>query len=207
MEYVCKYCGKVCKNKNSLAQHECRCKLNPDRKSFNNLSNYIKDNIKGKTKETSEVIAKQSKSLKQKYASGYINPNKGSHLIITSENEEHNSMEILKWLGYVKSLKLTLPKYETIFHNQGYKVISKMWSKDGSTIKLTFEHDYLANMLLGGTLQSENTVHHIDRDRSNNSLNNLMVFKSSDAHKRFHFSKKSYLIYDEVTHLFDCINR
>lgn len=28
MEFICKYCGKLCKNKNSLSQHECRCKLN-----------------------------------------------------------------------------------------------------------------------------------------------------------------------------------
>ena len=28
--YICKYCGKQCKNKNSLAQHEVRCKSNPD---------------------------------------------------------------------------------------------------------------------------------------------------------------------------------
>lgn len=29
---ICKFCGKLCKNKNSLAQHERLCKLNPDRK-------------------------------------------------------------------------------------------------------------------------------------------------------------------------------
>ena len=29
--YTCKYCGKICKNKNSLAQHEIRCKENPNR--------------------------------------------------------------------------------------------------------------------------------------------------------------------------------
>ena len=31
MEYICKYCGKVCKNTNSLKQHEIRCKLNKNR--------------------------------------------------------------------------------------------------------------------------------------------------------------------------------
>lgn len=31
MEFICKYCGKVCKNKNSLAQHEIRCNQNPDK--------------------------------------------------------------------------------------------------------------------------------------------------------------------------------
>ena len=31
----CKYCGKLCKNKNSLAQHECRCKKNPNKIKVN----------------------------------------------------------------------------------------------------------------------------------------------------------------------------
>ena len=29
-EYICKYCGRACKNKNSLIQHEIRCKRNPN---------------------------------------------------------------------------------------------------------------------------------------------------------------------------------
>lgn len=28
--FECKYCGKICKNKNSLTQHEIRCKENPE---------------------------------------------------------------------------------------------------------------------------------------------------------------------------------
>ena len=31
MKFVCRYCGKLCKNKNSLAQHEIRCKNNPNK--------------------------------------------------------------------------------------------------------------------------------------------------------------------------------
>lgn len=31
MEYICKYCGRICKNQNSLTQHEIRCKQNPER--------------------------------------------------------------------------------------------------------------------------------------------------------------------------------
>lgn len=30
-DLYCKYCGKLCKNKNSLAQHECRCSKNPSK--------------------------------------------------------------------------------------------------------------------------------------------------------------------------------
>lgn len=44
--FKCKYCGKECKNKNSLAQHEIRCKNNSNRidisKSINNFANYNK---------------------------------------------------------------------------------------------------------------------------------------------------------------------
>jgi len=40
--YQCKYCNKVCKNNNSLVQHEIRCKLNPDKIKIRNLSG--KDN-------------------------------------------------------------------------------------------------------------------------------------------------------------------
>ena len=29
--FICKYCGKICKNDNSLRNHERLCKLNPDR--------------------------------------------------------------------------------------------------------------------------------------------------------------------------------
>ena len=31
MEYICKYCGRKCKNLNSLTQHEIRCHSNPNR--------------------------------------------------------------------------------------------------------------------------------------------------------------------------------
>ena len=41
---VCKYCGKECKNKNSLAQHEIRCKMNPNKIDVkSNFTQYNKD--------------------------------------------------------------------------------------------------------------------------------------------------------------------
>ena len=43
MEYICKFCGKECKNKNSLTQHEIRCKENPNRlECFGNKRNMPK---------------------------------------------------------------------------------------------------------------------------------------------------------------------
>ena len=71
----CIFCGKLCKNKNSLAQHELRCKENPNRKSINSLDEFnakeaeLKATI-GLTKETSERVARAAETLKQQYASG-----------------------------------------------------------------------------------------------------------------------------------------
>jgi extradiol dioxygenase family protein len=45
-ELICKYCGKECKNKNSLAQHEIRCKYNPNRISLEYLKYRDQTNIK-----------------------------------------------------------------------------------------------------------------------------------------------------------------
>lgn len=67
----CQFCGKECKNKNSLVQHEIRCPDNESRinvaiKGFN-TGNLIPWNI-GLTKETSASVEKQSSSLKEYYA-------------------------------------------------------------------------------------------------------------------------------------------
>mgnify|MGYP001766121046 CR=1 FL=1 len=204
-ELFCKYCHKQCKNLNSLKQHELRCKLNPDRKSFNSLSSYIQKEVKGKTKETSASIAKQVQTVRNKYAAGYVNPNKGKRIVVEHIYADHNNAEIQKWLNYLDSIQVEIPKYETIMHNQGYKVISKMQSYINRTVCLMFEHDYLANLLLNGQLKDFNTVHHIDMNRANNQLKNLLVFIDKASHKRFHGSAKAYLIYDDNAHLFDCI--
>ena len=60
-DLYCKYCGKLCKNKNSLAQHECRCDKNPNKiatKAWN----------KGVTKETDSRVltSKVAEANKQK---------------------------------------------------------------------------------------------------------------------------------------------
>lgn len=70
MEYICKYCGKQCKNKNSLAQHEIRCKENPDRiiYRYDNFNNFgrIPWN-KGLTADTDPRVKQQSISLSNRF--------------------------------------------------------------------------------------------------------------------------------------------
>ena len=73
----CKYCGRLCKNRNSLAQHEIRCKANDSTLKVivpgNKLSHTAWN--KGLTKETDERVAKTaenvSKTLQQKVTDGW----------------------------------------------------------------------------------------------------------------------------------------
>lgn len=67
IKYICKFCGKECKNANSHRNHERLCPSNPER-------NYVSHTIghkawnKGLTKETSESVAKFSKTYSERYS-------------------------------------------------------------------------------------------------------------------------------------------
>ena len=56
----CKYCGKICKNKNSQVQHEVRCKSNPNRIDVNrSVKNLLVYNHKLKTGELEKINTNQ----------------------------------------------------------------------------------------------------------------------------------------------------
>lgn len=67
-DLFCQYCGKQCKNINSLRTHEVRCKQNPNRIPIkhNNLEEFNRNKTsvwnKGLTKENDERIAKMAKN-------------------------------------------------------------------------------------------------------------------------------------------------
>ena len=73
-DLFCQFCGKQCKNLNSLNQHSTRCANNPNRKAYDKLATYISKNRKGKTKYNCLEIQKQSECLHKRYASGEIIP-------------------------------------------------------------------------------------------------------------------------------------
>lgn len=72
----CQFCGKVCKNKNSLCNHERLCKLNPNRQissfvTYNKMASHPAWN-KGLTAETDERVRRNGDSLHKYYEA---NPN------------------------------------------------------------------------------------------------------------------------------------
>lgn len=79
-DLFCKFCGKECKNKNSLVQHEIRCKENPGRKLTayelypeKYIGKFIKTDTswnKGLTKETDERVKQSGLNLHNNILSG-----------------------------------------------------------------------------------------------------------------------------------------
>ena len=57
-DFICKFCGKACKNANSLRNHEHLCKLNPNRQesSWTKFNKEHEPWNKGLTKETDERV-------------------------------------------------------------------------------------------------------------------------------------------------------
>lgn len=49
-----------------------------------------------------------------------------------------------------------------------------------------YEHIVIAEGIIGRSLQDKEVVHHIDKNRSNNNPDNLMIFKTSSDHSRYH---------------------
>lgn len=65
---ICKFCGRDCKNEKARAQHQLLCKMNPNaRPHTGGLKKGNKTWNKGLTKETSESVARYSKTLSEKY--------------------------------------------------------------------------------------------------------------------------------------------
>ena len=65
--------------------------------------------------------------------------------------------------------------------NRGYK---EMWINRKQ--KSMYEHRFIAQKLLKRELKRGEVVHHIDFNRKNNSIDNLLVFRSNADHTRFH---------------------
>lgn len=69
----CKYCGKLCKNKNSLAQHEIRCNQNPNRKDFEIWNKGLTKNVDPRL--LTEKIAEANKQKGYRHYQEYLKDN------------------------------------------------------------------------------------------------------------------------------------
>jgi len=56
---------------------------------------------------------------------------------------------------------------------------------------LVYEHTLVAERILGKFLQSNAVVHHIDKDKSNNNSNNLVICENASYHSSLHARQKA----------------
>ena len=70
--------------------------------------------------------------------------------------------------------------------NNGYVEIVMPEHPNARRNGTIFEHRLMAEKKLGRMLTTEECVHHIDGNRCNNALDNLIVFKTSSDHTAFH---------------------
>lgn len=207
-DLFCQHCGKKCKNLNSLKQHEVRCPENANRRAYNHLGEYSTNNLKGQTKETSPVLRKSSETLSKKYESGWVIPTTGrSRPKLIYKFKQHNDAEIQKWIHYLDALDIEIPQYQTTVTSDDYVIVKGQYNYLDDHRNLLYEHVYLMQLVFKSSFESSNIVHHLDENKRNNSITNLILFESVSDHVRFHTSSVSYLIYDEETHKFKCINK
>lgn len=84
------------------------------------------------------------------------------------------------------SIIKNLTRYETNGYYQYYIPDHHLASKSG----LVYEHQLVAEEKLGRKLHPGEVVHHIDRNRKNNDMNNLMIFKTNADYVAYHAGKE-----------------
>ena len=68
----------------------------------------------------------------------------------------------------------------------GYPCVYKPEHKRAFDNGCVYEHILVAENILGRDLKREECVHHIDKNRTNNNPENLMIFATSADHTAFH---------------------
>lgn len=120
-QFICQYCGKICIGKNSLIQHELRCKENPNSiiKNGSFISNFIKYNQdcrdgirhhphKGQTKETCESLRKTYNTKMKQIENGtYVKSFLGKKHSNKTKEKMRNSA--IKYLQNCKNVEC--PRY------------------------------------------------------------------------------------------------
>lgn len=210
----CVYCGKLCKNKNSLAQHECRCKENPNRylvKGTNNLKNI--NWRKGLTKETDIRILHNIESVKNFYKT-HEGPFKGKHhtdevkqkLREQQQQIDHANIEHYSYCkkGY----------YQGIFFMSSWELAYYIYMRDHGhsivrcTTKYVYkyngkEHMYTPDFILDNKFIVEIKGYETKQDLEKyKSVESLIIVKKKDMLPILNFVKTNYAV-DDISQLYD----
>lgn len=70
---------------------------------------------------------------------------------------------------------------------RGYKYIYAKNNPNAKKDGYIREHRLIMEQKLGRNLKQKEVIHHIDKNRLNNKINNLMVFKNNAEHIKYHY--------------------
>ena len=137
----CKFCGKTCKNNNSLRNHERLCKLNPHRQQpvggRTNIPNFNQQGRvawnKGLTKETSPILKAVSEHMKEYVRSeNYTGP-----LGKTGSNNTSSSIEVREKISRTMADRYAYPRgwakrgwYKGIWCDSSWELAYILWATD-----------------------------------------------------------------------------
>jgi hypothetical protein len=111
------------------------------------------------------------------------------HIIEKGRNINDKQREALK-LGRGSGEKNSMWKGGRIKHTGGYIYIYKPKHPNSGDRGYILEHRFIMEQYLGRYLLSEEVVHHINMDRSDNRLENLQLFPSKRKHLDYHLELK-----------------
>lgn len=207
-KFVCKYCGKECKNKKSLSQHEIRCKENPNKikHSFEDYNNKLKLGlIKGtnqyiKAKENGLEKPKLSSEAKYKIGSNWRGkqlPNNVKEKISKSCKQYYlNNPDKCSWLlSHSSNMSYPEQYFLELFKNEK---INLLYHKQVGRYELDFyNEEKMIYIEIDGEqhYKNEKTINHdLERD---NYLSNLgwkgFRIRWSD-YKQYNFEEKKKIV-------------
>lgn len=82
--------------------------------------------------------------------------------------------------------------YRWKLNTQGYRTIHLPEHPNSNKAGYIAEHRLVVEKFIGRYLTKEEVVHHIDENKQNNKIENLMIFKSARDHAAWHNKLKRY---------------
>ena len=156
------YCSKKCTGKSQQRRTKVSCKI--CKKKFVKVNSSVKDNNIC-SKKCFKIFSKMQKPW-----------NKGKHITNSGtfkSREKHPNWKggKIRCHGYIRVLRPTHPFCDS----KGY----------------VFEHRLVMEKHLGRFLKPSEITHHINEDKSDNRIENLLLFPNSGAHTSFHALQKT----------------